>query len=155
MEYEYSFNVTDIVEYLKYCEENNYKLLSKTKQVRTIYRNNNGTMARITVEQGDKTTNKLDFKEDKLTNNVLSIRKESKSIEFDNVEDCEDILNFLNYHKDNTLIRERYTYQKDKVLFEIDIYIEPKALVVSLEGDKFEVDKAYKSLEVLNIKYKI
>jgi adenylate cyclase class IV len=112
-------------------------------------------MARITIEQGDKVTNKLDFKEDKITDDVLNIRRESKSIEFDNVEDCEDILRFLNYHKDNTLVRERYTYQKGKVQFEIDIYTEPEALVVSLEGDKFEVDKVYESLETLNIKYKV
>ena len=40
MEYEYSFNVRDIKEYVNYCKNNNFILKSNTRQIVTIYRNN-------------------------------------------------------------------------------------------------------------------
>ena len=154
-EYEYSFNVTNIEEYINYCKKNNYKHLSTTKQTRTIYRNTNGTIARITIEKGKRTEKILDFKEDKLSNKDLIIRKESKPIKFNNICNCEDVLHFLNYKKDNILIRERYVYTNEKVKFEIDNYIEPKAMVVALEGEKTAVDDVFKELEdTLNPIYK-
>lgn len=155
MEYEYSFNVSDISEYIKYCEENGYKLLSNTKQTRIVYKNSNGSIARITIEDGDIKVNKLDFKEDKLVGDDLNIRRETKPIEFDSFEACEDILQFLNYNKAVTLIRQRYTYNKNGVTFEIDVYTEPEALVVAIEGIKEEVDNVYKRLQPLNRKYKL
>lgn len=154
-EYEYSFNVTNIEEYINYCKNNNYRHLGTTKQTRTIYRNSNGTIARITIEKGKKIEKKLDFKEDKISDKDLVIRKESKAIKFNNLHNCEDILCFLNYKKDNVLIRERYIYTNDKVKFEIDNYIEPKAMVVAFEGEKDAVDNVYKELEeTLNLIYK-
>lgn len=157
MEYEYSFNVTNVIEYLKYFEENKFKLISLTRQIITIYRNA-GLIARITQDikkDGNKTFT-LDFKEDKLNNDDLIIRKESNKIIFDNVQNCENILLFLNYKKDNVLERKRYVYKKGKVLIEIDIYNKPKeAYVIAIEGDAKEVDIIYFSLENLNNKYKI
>lgn len=156
MEYEYSFNVTDIKEYIKYCKKNNYNYLGKKYQEITIYRNSNGTIARITSEKGKYFSNKLDFKEDKLSNKDLTIRKESKAIKFINKENCEDILDFLNYKRENTLIRERYVYSNDNVVFEIDNYIEPKAIVIALEGNKLFVDKVYNELEnTLNLEFRV
>lgn len=156
MEYEYSFKVSNIEEYINYCKKNNYKLTSEEEQIRTIYRNKNN-MARITknIVNGN-TILKLDFKEDKLDNKDLIIRKESKSIIFDNEGNCEDILLYLEYKKDNTLNRIRYVYEKGNVKFEIDIYKEPThAYVIAIEGEKEEVDKVYTKLEKLNSKYKI
>ena len=49
-EYEYSFEVKNLTPFINYCEENNYNLTNKNKQSRTIYRNANKTMARITIE---------------------------------------------------------------------------------------------------------
>ena len=98
----------------------------------------------------------LDFKENKMSNEDLIIRKESKSIKFDNLENCEDILDFLGYKKDNSMIRYRSIYTGDKIKFEIDEYLEPeKAFVVSFEGDKAICDKVNEELQDLNTKYKI
>lgn len=155
MEYEYSFSVTSIDEYLKYCRKNKYKLVSKIKQTRTIYRNKNKTMARITIEEGKRTVKKLDFKEDKLTNQDLNIRKESASMSFKNIDEIENILNFLEYEKDNTLIRVRRIYEKDNVKFEIDEYQYPNSnFVVAIEGDKKQTDLVYKGLSEINAMYK-
>ena len=156
MEYEYSFNVSDIEEYLNYCKKNKYNLESYIKQIRTIYRNKNKTIARITIEKGKNVVKKLDFKEDKLDNKDLIVRKESKVIKFNSIKNCEDILNFLEYKKDNTLVRDRYTYVLNGVKFEIDHYIQPiDTFVVAIEGDKEQVDKVYSDLSSLNDKYKI
>lgn len=156
MEYEYSFKVSDINEYINYCENNNYVLKSNTRQIRTIYRNN-GLIARITQDiNKDTITYSLDFKEDKLDNNDLIIRKESKKIIFDNIDNCEDILNFLGYIKDNVLDRMRQVYEQDDVIFEIDSYSKPsKTFVVAIEGAKSKVDIIYKELENFNKNYKV
>lgn len=156
MEYEYSFKVKSVNEYLSFCENHGFKLISKIKQTRIIYRNQNKTMARITIEEGDSIIKKLDFKEDKLTSEDLNIRKESKELIFDDIDAIQSILDFLNYKKDNTLIRTRSIYTKGKVKFEIDQYECPdNSLVVAIEGNKEDVDLVYKELENLNNMYKL
>lgn len=153
-EYEYSFKVENINKYIEYCEKKSYKLVSKSKQIRTIYKNN-GLMARITQNIVDnKEILILDFKEDKLSNSDLTIRKESKEIVFDSLDNCKNILTFLNYKKDIELVRERIKYANNdnSVVFEIDIYTSPdKQNVVAIEGNKELVDKVYTELK--NIKY--
>ena len=142
MEYEYSFNVTKIDEYINFCCQYKFKFISKTKQTRIIYRKDDQTMARITIDEGDKYTKTLDFKEDKLASQDLNIRRESAVLPFDNDAEVISILNFLGYKKDNTLIRERIIYEKEHVRFEIDQYLAPNNnCVVALEGNKKEVDK--------------
>ena len=153
MEYEYSFKVNDYSQYINYCVSNNYSNLGTYKQKRIIYRNKKGLIGRITISNDSLF---LDFKEDNLFNNDLSIRKESLPIKIDNISNCENILNFLGFNKDNTLIRERYIYSKDNVKFEIDNYFETNEFVISIEGIKNNVDKVYNDLEnSLNILYKI
>ena len=147
-EYEYSKEVSDLKKYIEYCENNGYVLENKYKQSRTIYRNDNKTMARITINTtDDKVIKELDFKEDKLSGDELIVRKESKSIEFIDDEAVESILEFLNYKKDNTLIRTRYTYKKDNIKFEFDEYVEPaKKNIIALEGQKEIVDKIWEDI---------
>lgn len=155
MEYEYSFCVSDINDYLEFCKQKEFELVSDLKQTRIIYRNTNGTIARITVEEGKSIIKKLDFKEDKLTREDLNIRKESGSLEFDNIDDVESILDFLEYKKDNTLIRNRKTYRKENVTFEIDEYLFPNNnYVIAIEGNKEEVDNIYYQLAKINELYK-
>lgn len=150
MEYEYSFKVDSIDKYIEYCNKNNYKLVCCTNQIRTLYKNN-GLMARITENTtNDKKILILDFKEDKMSDNDLNIRKESKEIIFDNLDNCANILEFLDYKKDKVLNRIRYKYVNDEknVIFEIDEYIEPdKQLVVAIEGNKDNVDRVYSELK--------
>ena len=55
----------------------------------------------------------------------------------DNIENCENILDFLGYTKDNSLYRKRTIYRGLGIKFEIDEYFEPEsALVLSFEGEK-------------------
>lgn len=151
MEYEYSYKVEDLKEYLEYIESN-YKFEDKYKEKRVIYRNGD-TIARITYKKDIMT---LDFKENKISNDDLIIRKESKSIKFDNLDNCEDILSFLGYKKDNSMLRYRSIYKGKNIKFEIDEYIEPeKAYVVSFEGDKDICDKVNEYFKPLNEKYKM
>ena len=120
MEYEYSFKVLDLTPYHKYCKENDYELLEVTNQSRTLYRHINKTMARITIKECNNTIIKtLDFKEDKLSSDVLIERKESEAITFTDDAAVDSILEFLEYKKDNTLIRKRYVYKLADIKLEI------------------------------------
>lgn len=145
MEYEYSFKVEEINPYIEYCKNNGYEFVEETNQSRTLYKNTNKTMARITIKEKNGVIKKLlDFKDDIITDEVLIERRESQSIEFIDDDAVESILDFLNYEKDNTLIRKRYVYKKGNVKFEIDDYEYPeKSYVVAIEGEKSEVDKVY------------
>ncbi len=156
MEYEYSFAVSAIDEYIKFCNDNNFNFIDVIKQTRIIYRNKNKTIARLTIEDNQKTVKKLDFKEDKLTKKDLNVRKESKSLLFDDDNAVESILEFLRYRKDNTIVRTRMIYEKVNIRFEIDKYEQPNQnFVVAIEGEKKEVDQVYKELLEINKKYKI
>ena len=150
LEYEYSFKVSNLDKYIDYCKNKNYNLIEKIKQNRTLYRNNNKTMARITIKENNKIKEKiLDFKEDNLTEDILKIRKESLPLKFENIEEAESILEFLEYKKDITLIRTRIVYEKNNVKFELDEYESPnKYCVVAIEGNKEEVDKVYQEIKV-------
>lgn len=151
MEYEYSYKVKSLKEYLKYIESK-YEFKEKYKEKRVIYRGD-GNIARITYKNDDMY---LDFKEDKLTNKDLIVRKESKTIKFDNLENCEDILSFLGYVKDNSMTRNRTIYEGKQIKFEIDEYLEPeKAYVVSFEGAKKVCDELHSEMSELNKKYQI
>ena len=151
MEYEYCYKVSNLDEYL-YIIKNKYDFVESYREKRVIYRKDN-TIARITYKNDDMY---LDFKENKLSNDDLIVRKESKTIKFDNIENCEDILDFLGYTKDNSLYRKRTIYKGVGIKFEIDEYFEPESvLVLSFEGKKETCDKVYMEFEKLNDKYKI
>lgn len=150
MEYEYSYRVTDLTEYLEYVNQN-YEFKEMYKEKRVIYRGE-GTIARITYKEDDMY---LDFKEDKLRDDGLITRKESKQLKIEDVDAAEDILSFLGYKKDNTISRYRSIYTGDGIKFEIDEYIEPKGLVFSFEGEKDICDKVDLELKDLHDKYKI
>jgi len=141
MEYEYSFKVNSLDKYIEYCENNNYKKISNKYEKVIIFRNINNTIARITF---DNKNIYLDFKEDKLSGDVLIERKETSKITVDNYENILKLLEFLGYKEDNTLERNRTLYKKDNVIFELDSYINPEIVyVVSIEGDKNNVDMIY------------
>ena len=131
----------------KLMVENGFSLVSESQQTRTIFRKADKTMARITE---DKTKNcsvfSLDFKEDKLSSNVLNVRKESKALVFDDLDAVLSVLDFLNYSKDNVLNRTRFVFEKDSIICEIDIYdFQKDEVVVSIEGqDYVGVDAFYK-----------
>ena len=145
MEYEYSFEVKSLDKYIEYCENNNYKKVSQKKEKRIIYRNENKTIARITIE--DDKDALLDFKDDILNGEVLIERRETPKLYIKDMDTVLKILEFLKYNKDNVLDRERIVYKKGGVTFELDSYSEPrKSYAVAIEGEKEEVDKVYKEL---------
>lgn len=146
IEYEYSFNVSDLGIFINFCEKNGFTFKGKTHEERIIFRNKTKTdMGRITISTAEnKTIKTLDFKQNLLTDNALSERKESKSLEFQDLDSVLSILDYLGFVQDNTLIRERYVYEKENVKFEMDEYSKPNSnKVVSIEGDKEKVDKIY------------
>ena len=146
MEYEYSYTVDDLSKVLDYLDKN-YKFIEKYKEQRVIYRNSNHTMARITYKNNEMY---LNFKEDKLSDKELIERKETKSIKIDDLESTEDILSFLNYKKDNSMVRYRSIYEGNNIKFEIDEYLEPKkAYVISFEGNKDICDKVNENIKEL------
>lgn len=148
-EYEYSKKVDNLDKYIDYCEINGFVLKEKIKQIRTIYRKNDSTIARITINENNGVIKReLDFKEDKLSDEELIVRKESLSLEFDDEKSVLSILDFLNYKQDNTLERIRYIYEKDDIKFEFDEYIKPERCnVVSLEGEKNKTDRIWLELD--------
>lgn len=150
MEYEYSFKISKLDEYLNIIKEK-YKYVNSYDEKRIIYRKKD-IIGRITYRNNCMY---LDFKENKISSNDLIVRKESKSIKIDNLDNCENILNFLGFVKDNSIFRKRTIYEGDNIKFEIDEYYEPEvAFVLSFEGKKEVCDKEYKSFLKLNRKYK-
>lgn len=150
MEYEYSFKVDSLDKYINYCKNNNYEFIEETNQTRILYKNNNGTIARITTKEKDNIKNTyLDFKDDNDSDDILKISRETIPLEVTdaNKKAVDSILEMLEYKKNKTLIRNRVVYKKDGVTFEIDNYIEPKMKVIAIEGIKEEVDKVYKELK--------
>lgn len=159
-EYEYSYKVTSIKEFIKYCESNNFIKISETTQTRTLYKNDTYIMARITIEEDNlkhTRTEYLDFKENNETNQELKIRKETDILNLNNENKAfaKTLIKFLNLKVDKELIRTRYTYQKENVKFEIDDYTNPKMKVLAIEGNSEEVNKVNQELMPLIEKLKI
>lgn len=154
-EYEYSFKVSDILPYIKYCKDNGYILKEESSQIRVLYKNINKTMARITTKKiGNFKKIILDFKDDNKSEEILKVSRETLPLEItdNDLDAIYSILDMLEYKKDITLIRDRFVYEKENVKFELDIYSSPeKMYVAAIEGKKEEVDIVYNNLsDVIN-----
>ena len=147
IEYEYSFKVKNIEPYINYCKENNYDLEKNNYQVRELYKNENKILARITTEiEDEKRICVLDFKDDNNTEVLIKEARETIPLKIteENRKSVDSILKILDFHKDKIIERNRMTYKKGKVSFEIDEYFKPeKGYVVAIEGEKELVDKTY------------
>ena len=156
-EYEYSFKVKNIKDFLDYCVNNNYKKQEEYFQTRTLYKNGGTVMARITENEYEEKSEKiLNFKDDNLNDKILKTSRESKDliITKDNEDFVMSLIEILNLNRKIVLKRKRYVYEKENVKFEIDEYIEPLMNVIAIEGKKEEVDRVYKYLENIIIKNK-
>lgn len=153
-EYEYSFKVKNIKDFVQYCIFNKYEKQEEYLQTRTLYKNGGLIMARITENiYGNKREKILNFKEDNLNDNTLKISKESKDliITDDNQEFVYSLIEILNLTTKKVLKRKRYVFEKNNVRFEIDEYSEPAMNVVAIEGLKENVDDVYNDLrEIIN-----
>ena len=148
-EYEYSFKVKSLDEFINYCTINKYRKIEDYKQVRTLYKNGSKVMARITKNiYEDKTLEILNFKENNLDDNVLTISNETEDliITKENRKFVNSLIEILNLDKIKVLKRNRVVYKKGNVKFEIDEYISPKMKVVAIEGLKKDVDRVYSEL---------
>ncbi len=151
-EYEYSFKVKEIKEFINYCLNNNYKKIDDYKQIRTLYKNNGKIMARITKNiYNDKIIEILNFKDDNLNDDVLTVSRETKDliITNENKEFVKSLIDILDLNNKKELIRNRIVFIKDNVKFEIDEYEVPKMKVVAIEGEKSKIDKIYNDLKQL------
>lgn len=155
-EYEYSFKVESIKPFIEYCENNGYKQIEKSSQIRVVYENihNRHIIARITQKTiNDSMKRLLDFKS--VSNNRESLKVSNESIPLvinsKNEASINSILDVLNFEKVSSLKRTRYVYELDNVKFEIDDYEEPKMCVVAIEGQKDCVDIVYKKIISLNL----
>ena len=151
-EYEYSFKVDNISFYIKYCEDNSYKLISKCIQNRIVYENiyNKNLIARITKEIKDNIeTTLFDCKNVSENNKLLKISNESIPIVIDdsNRKEIDSLIKVLGFLLVSDLERIRYEYVLDDVKFEIDEYIKPKMNVVAIEGNKSKVDNIYNEIK--------
>ena len=149
-EYEYSFKVKDIKEFIQYCVLNEYEKKEEYLQTRILYKNGGPVMARITENiYNDYVQKVLNFKDDNLNDNILKVSRETKDlvINDDNQEFVDSLIEILDLTHKKVLKRKRYVFEKNSVKFEIDEYIEPVMNVVAIEGLQEEVDVVYKELE--------
>ena len=149
-EYEYSFKVKDIKDFVQYCIINEYKKKEEYLQTRILYKNGGPVMARITENiYNDYVQKVLNFKDDNLNDNTLKVSRETKDlvINDDNQEFVDSLIEILDLTNKKVLKRKRYVFEKNNVKFEIDEYIEPVMNVVAIEGLQEEVDVVYKELE--------
>lgn len=157
-EYEYSFKVKSISDFIQYCQENHYKVVEEYKQVRTLYKNGGHVMARITTNTyEDKKVSILDFKDDNLSSNPLKISRESEDLVItkENKKFVDSLIQILDLTNIKKFKRKRIVLKKKNVIFEIDQYTSPKMNVVAIEGKKEEVDHVYASIENIILKNKI
>lgn len=152
-EREYSFKVENVKKYIDCLIKLNFNIVSDSKQIRIIYKNNNNIMARITENfySNNKKEIVFDFKEDKLTKDVLIERKESLPIIIDNIDTALSVIDILGFKKTVSLHRQRKVFSKNDVICEIDLYESPnEEFIVSIEGDNYKgVDKLYFQLKGL------
>ena len=149
-EYEYSFKVKEIREFIQYCISNEYEKKEEYLQTRILYKNGGPVMARVTENIYDEKSEKvLSFKDDNLNDNTLQISRESKDLIVNegNQEFVDSLIEILDLNNKKVLKRKRYVFEKNNVKFEIDEYIEPVMNVVAIEGLQEEVDVVYNQLE--------
>ena len=151
VEYEYSFKVNDIEPYINYCIEKGFEKIKEYNQIRTLYTCNNNILARITTQEEKGVTSiVLDFKDDNDSDEILKVSRETIPLVVNkqNKESIYSILDILGYKVKKELIRKRYEYKKDNVIFEIDNYTSPEIMhVVAIEGLKEQVDKVYNEIK--------
>lgn len=151
MEYEYSFKVDSLEEYIKYCEDNGYVKKLEYNQVRELFTSDNKILARITTTKTEDNTDIfLDFKDDDDSDKMYKELRETIPLRVtdENRKAIDSILNILGYKKKKHLVRKRYVYKKGKVKFEMDDYTKPEVMhVVAIEGDKEEATKIYNEIK--------
>lgn len=149
-EYEYSFKVRKIEPFIEYCVNNNYELQKEYEQTRTLYKNGGKIMARITKNiYESEEIEILNFKDDNLSDNALKVSRESNDLKItdENRDFVTSLLDILELNESKKLIRTRFVYKKNNVIFEIDKYTTPAMFVVAIEGLKDEVDNVYNELK--------
>ena len=149
-EYEYSFIVRTIEPFIEYCVNNNYELKKEYVQTRTLYKNGGKVMARITKNVYESEEIEiLNFKDDNLNDNVLKVSRESKDLRIndENRDFVTSLLEILELNEAKKLIRKRFVFKKNNVIFELDKYTTPVMNVVALEGLQDEVDNVYNELK--------
>ena len=94
-------------------------------------------------------TDLFDFKNKSYETETLKISKESLPLKIkkEDIENVKSILDVLGFEQTSNIVRTRFVFVKDEVKFEIDDYIKPKMLVVSVEGKRDKVDNVYNEVK--------
>lgn len=147
-EYEYSLKVKSIEPFIRFCESNGYKLISKCNENRKVFENkvNRNVIARITrTNENGKEKTLFDFKNISSSKSNLKVSTESKALVVTekNMDTILSMLETLEFYQSADNSRTRYIYQNNGVKFEIDDYSIPKMQVVGIEGEKEKVDSIY------------
>lgn len=148
-EYEYSFQVKDVNEFIQYCIDHNYEKVESYHQIRTLFKNGGKIMARITKNTYDnQTVELLNFKDDNLNDETLTVCRETDELVItdDNRNFVTSLIDILDLNTKKVLERNCVVYQKNHVKFEIDDHISPAMKVVAIEGEKEKVDSVYQEL---------
>lgn len=151
VEYEYNFKVDDISVVTKFCEENEFVLVSKTSENRVVFENkqNRKIISRLTTTFGEsKKVTVWDFKNVGKNDNLLKVSKESEAMVLDEsgIKIARSMLEVMDFEQSADNLRTRYVFEKGDVKFEIDDYTRPQMKVVAIEGEKSQVDKVYQML---------
>lgn len=151
IEYEYNFKVDDIGVVTKFCEENEFVLVSKTSENRVVFENkqNRKIISRLTTNFGEsEKVTVWDFKNVGKNDNLLKVSKESEAMVLDEsgIKIARSMLEVMDFEQSADNLRTRYVFEKGDVKFEIDDYTRPQMKVVAIEGEKSQVDKVYQEL---------
>lgn len=152
-EYEYSFKVKDVNQYIEYCKNNGFKEIFKNDQIRDWYQNDSSINARVTINKiNGEDEIIVDFKEEDKSDEILKETRESLPLKVENnIDAINSILDILGYKIDVHVARTRRVYKKGNVKFEIDEYTKPEIMnVVAIEGEREIVDDIYESIKNFN-----
>ena len=134
---------------IEYNKKDVYAIqLSDEKQggIVSVDEENRNIISRITSNDEDYL---FDFKNKSYETETLKISKESLPLKIkkEDIENVKSILDVLGFEQTSNIVRTRFVFVKDEVKFEIDDYIKPKMLVVSVEGKRDKVDKVYNEVK--------
>ena len=143
-EYKCSFKVNNLEPYFKYLEINGYAFNETKKETRIIFKNENGTAARISIDESrGLKVKKLEFK------GVSS--NESLPIFFEASDTIKSVLNVLEYQKDSCMIKTKFSYSKNGITIKLDDFEKPEKMgLVTILGDQEIVDELYYDIKDLN-----
>lgn len=149
-EFEYSFVVDSAEEFHAFCLTIQPLEVSVASMRRRVYKDGSGTIARVTEEGTDESTEHyLDFKgespDDQLVKHVEETPK--LAVAEEKIPHVLALLGVLDYTLSVDLEKKRTRYSFDELHVDVDEYTLPyEAVVVEIEGDAVKAKELYDSM---------